>query len=142
MAGLFLAVAARETYRHATAVGVASEIKSLGGTVYWNPEVHETIIRDLALTRITDVCISNPNFPDKGFLYVETVEHGLGPLMGLLGKKQLFTWKIEGNLSSHRSCVPVSRRQVGKRACQNAGMDLPGQDDELGHMRVTAAGAG
>ena len=32
-----------------------------------------------------------------GEKYIETVEHGLGPIMSLLGKKQRFTWKIEGN---------------------------------------------
>ncbi len=32
-----------------------------------------------------------------GEKYIETVEHGLGPIMNLLGEKQLFTWKIEGN---------------------------------------------
>ena len=30
--------------------------------------------------------------------YSETVEHGLGPVMSLLGKKQAFTWKIENNV--------------------------------------------
>ncbi len=29
--------------------------------------------------------------------YIETVEHGLGDITNLLGEKQLFTWKIEGN---------------------------------------------
>ena len=32
-----------------------------------------------------------------GDKYTETVEHGLGPVMNLLGQKQEFTWKIEGN---------------------------------------------
>ena len=32
-----------------------------------------------------------------GNKYIETVEHGLGPIMNLLGEKQRFTWKIEGN---------------------------------------------
>lgn len=32
-----------------------------------------------------------------GTKYVETVEHGLGGVMSLQGKKQPFTWKIEGN---------------------------------------------
>ena len=32
-----------------------------------------------------------------GDKYIEIVEHGLGPIMELLGKKQDFTWKIEGN---------------------------------------------
>ena len=29
--------------------------------------------------------------------YIETTEHGLGAIMNLLGEKQRFTWKIEGN---------------------------------------------
>ncbi len=32
-----------------------------------------------------------------GDKYTETVEHGLGSIMNLLGKKQDFTWKIEDN---------------------------------------------
>jgi len=32
-----------------------------------------------------------------GDQYIETVEHGLGAIMNLLGEKQVFTWKIEGN---------------------------------------------
>ena len=53
------------------AARAAEEIENLGGTVSWNPELIETIFRDRALSRITDVHISSPPFPDEGPSYVE-----------------------------------------------------------------------
>src|SRR5262245_61445311 len=32
-----------------------------------------------------------------GEKYIESVEHGLGTVLNLLGKKQNFIWKVEGN---------------------------------------------
>ena len=78
IAALVLAVVAHEAYRHATAASVAREIVNLGGTVHWNPEVYETILRDMALTRITDVHIENPNFPDEGLLELKKLPQRFG----------------------------------------------------------------
>ena len=78
IAALVLAVVARETYRHATAASVAREIVRFGGTVHWNSEVYETILRDMALTRITDVHISNPNFPDEELLQLKKLPQRFG----------------------------------------------------------------
>jgi hypothetical protein len=51
--------------RHQQAKRAANLIQDLGGHVSWNPEIIETIIRDGALSRITDVHFTNPAFPNE-----------------------------------------------------------------------------
>ena len=78
LVSLVLFVVARETHRHLTAASVAREIEDLGGTVHWNSEVYETIFRDLAVTRITDVHIDDANFPDEGLIVLKNLPQRFG----------------------------------------------------------------
>ena len=61
-----------------TAASVVRKVAKLGGTVHWNPEVHETILRDMALTRITDVRFASPRFPDDGLLELRNLPQRFG----------------------------------------------------------------
>jgi len=65
VAGVFLALTLKEAVRHIRATRAAGSIQAIGGLVHWNSEVFETLWRDQALTRITDVFFANPSFPDE-----------------------------------------------------------------------------
>jgi hypothetical protein len=69
-----------EFSRHRQARHVALEIQDLGGRVSWNPkmEIIETIVRDKALSRITDVHFTNPSFPDEKWLILKGLPQRFG----------------------------------------------------------------
>jgi hypothetical protein len=69
-----------EFSRHQQARYAALEIKNLGGSVSWNPkmEILETIFRDKALSRITDVHFTNPSFPDENWLVLKELPQRFG----------------------------------------------------------------
>jgi len=69
-----------EFSRHRQAQYAAFEIQNLGGRVSWNPkmEIIETIVRDKALSRITDVHFTNPSFPDEKWLILRELPQRFG----------------------------------------------------------------
>ena len=69
-----------ELARHRQAIHAADKIKNLGGRVSWNPkmEIIETIVRDKALSRITDVRFFNPTFPDEEWLVLQEIPQRFG----------------------------------------------------------------
>ena len=69
-----------ELSRHRQAQQAAFEIQNLGGRVSWNPkmEIIETIVRDKALSRITDVHFTNPSFPDENWLVLKELPQRFG----------------------------------------------------------------
>ena len=73
-----------ELSRHRQAQYAAFEIKNLGGHVSWNPkmEILETIFRDRALSRITDVHFTNPSFPDENWLVLKELPQRFGLQVG------------------------------------------------------------
>jgi len=77
---LFLRPLQSELSRHRQAKQAAYEIQNLGGYVSWNPkmEIIETIIRDRALSRITDVHFANPSFPDENWLVLKLLPQRFG----------------------------------------------------------------
>ena len=77
---LFLRPLQSEISRHRQARQVAFEIQNLGGRVSWNPKVEiiETIVRDKALSRITDVHFTNPSFPDENWLVLKLLPQRFG----------------------------------------------------------------
>jgi hypothetical protein len=69
-----------ELFRHRKALYAARAIENLGGRVSWNPkmEILETIMRDKALSRITDVHFYNPTFPDDDWLVLMELPQRFG----------------------------------------------------------------
>jgi hypothetical protein len=65
LAGLFIAIISREGTRYHQSAMAADLIRKLGGSVHWNREIHENIIRDQTLSRITDVFFTNPRLDAK-----------------------------------------------------------------------------
>ncbi len=70
----------QELSRHRRARNTAWQIEDLGGRVYWNPkmEILETLWRDRAFSRITDVRFSNPAFPDEKWLILQELPQRFG----------------------------------------------------------------
>lgn len=64
--------------KHLQAKRAALMIQDLGGHVSWNPELLETIIRDGALSRITDVHFTNPTFSEEKWLVLNELPQHFG----------------------------------------------------------------
>jgi hypothetical protein len=62
-----LAMFAKPTVDYRQSLACAKVIAEMGGTVYWNPELIETLIRDQAVARVTDVRFQNPRIDAEGW---------------------------------------------------------------------------
>jgi hypothetical protein len=70
----------KDVSRHQQAKHAAFMIKNLGGRVSWNPkhEILETIFRDRAFSRITDIHFTNPTFSDEKWLVLKELPQRFG----------------------------------------------------------------
>ena len=70
----------REMSRHEQARNAAFSIQALGGRLFWNPktEIIETLVRDKALSRITDVHFTNPSFADENWMVLKQIPQRFG----------------------------------------------------------------
>ena len=120
---LVLVIVSQDTRRHWRAQKAAWRIADLGGSVHWNPELHETVLRDWALTRITDVTFNNTDLtnehrealaalPQRFGLHVHGSEFGdlsLGALKSLPNLRYLVlndTSVTDQGVSELKSAVP------------------------------------
>jgi hypothetical protein len=78
IAALVSGIATKEIVRHVRATRVAAKVRGLGGAVHWNSEVLETLLRDQALTRITDVYFTNPSFPSEQWTVLKDLPQRFG----------------------------------------------------------------
>jgi hypothetical protein len=78
IAALVVGIATKEIVRHLRATNVAAKVRGLGGTVHWNSEILETLLRDQALTRITDVHFTNPSFPSEQWVVLKDLPQRFG----------------------------------------------------------------
>jgi hypothetical protein len=62
---VFLAIFAKRTIEYRQSLACADAIVQVGGTVHWNPEVVETLVRDQTIARITDVRLIDPRIDAK-----------------------------------------------------------------------------
>ena len=57
---VLLAVFSKQTINYRQSIACAAAIAKLGGTVSWNPEILENLVRDQTIARITDVHFRDP----------------------------------------------------------------------------------
>jgi hypothetical protein len=78
LAGLFLAFVSRQAIDYHRSTSSAETIAKLGGSVSWNPEIAENIIKFQTISRITDVHFTNPRFGAVEWQSLSAIPHRFG----------------------------------------------------------------
>ena len=76
--GCLLALVTQRVVEYRRATSSARVITRLGGSVSWNPELFENLIRDQTISRITDVHFSNPTLDAEQWKALSRIPHHFG----------------------------------------------------------------
>jgi hypothetical protein len=75
---LLLAVFTHRVVEYRRSIASADAITELGGTVSWNPELLENLIKDQTVARITDVHFTNPQLNAEQWHALAGLPHHFG----------------------------------------------------------------
>jgi hypothetical protein len=78
LAGLLLALASRQAMDYHRSTSSAESIAKLGGSVSWNPEIAENVIKFQTISRITDVRFTNPRLDAVEWQSLSAIPHRFG----------------------------------------------------------------
>jgi hypothetical protein len=78
LAGLLLALVARQAIDYHRSTSAADAIAELGGSVSWNPEFAENVIKHQTISRITDVHFTNPRLNADQWQSLAVIPHRFG----------------------------------------------------------------